>query len=114
MSVPAAHLAARVIVPARTDAGGGRSSSTRAATACERQRVETTNREIRSHLVLSGAPAEALGGEGVVEWLHDRALVGLSALQVGVCEEALRLAAELHVGAGAVRAAACRPSRAWP
>ena len=93
MSVPAAHLAARVIVPARTDAGRRAFLVDPSADGVEQQRVETTNREIRSHLVLSGARAEALGGEGVVEWLHDRALVGLCALQVGVCEEALRLAA---------------------
>lgn len=93
LSVPAAHLAARVIVPARTDAGMRAFLVDPSGDGVEQQRAETTNREIRSHLVLTGAPAEALGGEGVVAWLYERALVGLCALQVGVCEEALRLAA---------------------
>jgi alkylation response protein AidB-like acyl-CoA dehydrogenase len=93
LSVPAAHLAARVIVPARTDAGMRAFLVDPSGDGVAQQRVETTNREVRSHLVLSSAPGEALGGEGVTEWLHDRALVGLCALQVGVCEEALRLAA---------------------
>jgi acyl-CoA dehydrogenase len=92
-SVPAAHVAARVIVPARTDAGLRAFLVDPAGDGVERQRVETTNREIRCHLVLADVPAEPLGGEGVVEWLHERALVGLCALQVGVCEEALSMAA---------------------
>jgi alkylation response protein AidB-like acyl-CoA dehydrogenase len=94
LSVPAAHVAARVIVPASSDAGLRAFLVDPSGDGVERKRAETTSREIRSHLVLSGAPAEMLGGEGVVEWLHDRALVGLCALQVGVCEEALRQAAE--------------------
>ncbi|TML92470.1 MAG: acyl-CoA dehydrogenase [Actinobacteria bacterium] len=93
LSVPAAQSAARVIVPARTDAGVRAFLVDPNGDGVEHQRAETTNRELRSHLVLSGAPAEPLGGAGVVEWLLDRALVGLCALQVGVCEEALRLAA---------------------
>ena len=93
LSVPAAHVAARVILPARTDTGVRAFLVDPSGEGVERQRVETTNREIRSHLVFSGAPAEPLGGEGVLEWMLDRALVGLCALQVGVCEEALRLAA---------------------
>ena len=93
LSVPAAHVAARVIVPARTDAGLRAFLVDPSGEGVEHQRAETTNRDIRCHLVFSGAPAEPLGGEGVVEWMLDRALVGLCALQVGVCEEALRLAA---------------------
>jgi 3-oxocholest-4-en-26-oyl-CoA dehydrogenase beta subunit len=81
-------------VPARTDACMRAFLIDPSGDGVERKRAETTNREIRCHLALSGAPAEPLGGEGVVEWLRDRALVGLCALQVGVCEEALRLAAE--------------------
>ena len=37
---------------------------------------------------------KSASGERTVVWMLDRALVGLCALQVGVCEEAVRLAAE--------------------
>src|SRR5439155_1759748 len=53
-----------------------------------------TDRSIQSHLALSGAPAEQVGDDGAVGWLLERTLVGLCAVQVGVCEQALRLAAE--------------------
>ena len=92
--VSAAHVAARVLVPARTQAGVRAFLVDPAGDGVALERAETTNREIRSHLHLTGAPAEALGGEGVVEWVYERALVGMCALQVGVCEEALRMAAE--------------------
>ena len=92
--VPAAHVAARALVPATTDDGevvvgvvdlGG--------PGVELVRGEATNREVVSELVLSGAPAEALGGQEVLDWLIPRALLGVSALQLGVAEEALRLTA---------------------
>jgi alkylation response protein AidB-like acyl-CoA dehydrogenase len=94
LSVPFAHLAARVLVPARTDEGLRAFLVDPRGEGVELQPAETTNREIQTHMVLTSAPAEMLGGEGVIEWLHERALVGLCALQVGVCEEALRITAD--------------------
>jgi acyl-CoA dehydrogenase len=103
LSVPAAHVAARVLVPARVEersvalflvdpAGPGVGLT----------RAETTNREVVAHLTLDGAPAELLGdgvrGSDVVDWLLQRVLVGVCALQVGVAEEAVRQAAAYTSG----------------
>jgi acyl-CoA dehydrogenase len=103
MSVPAAHVADRVLVPARHPGGVGVWLVDPSAPGVERQRAETTNREIHCHLLLDGAAGEpigdlanggeAAGGEAMVRWTVERALVGIAALQVGVAEEALRQAA---------------------
>jgi acyl-CoA dehydrogenase len=93
LSVPGAPVAACVLVPARTDDGLRTFLVAPSADGVELQPAETTSRELHAHLVLRGARAEMLGGEGVDAWLRERALVGLCALQVGVCEEALRLTA---------------------
>jgi 3-oxocholest-4-en-26-oyl-CoA dehydrogenase beta subunit len=104
VSVPYAHVATRVLVPATIDddtVGVFLVDPSGAGVTVER--AVTTNREVHPHLHLDGAPAEPLGaaepggapaGAEAVAWLLDRALLGLAALQVGVCEEALRLAAE--------------------
>ena len=106
LAVPAAHLAARVLVPARAVTGEvGVFLVDPAGAGVELQPAETTNRERQSHLVMTDARVGAdevlaLPGEGqrVVGWMLDRALVGLCALQVGVAEEALRLAAAYTTG----------------
>ncbi|MHB8669653.1 MAG: acyl-CoA dehydrogenase family protein [Acidimicrobiales bacterium] len=109
--VPAAHLAARVVVPARTadgevllalvDPGGP---------GVERQRLETTSRDVACHLVMREAPVEeedvlvAPGrgetgaGERAWSWLHQRAVTGVCALQLGVAEAALRMTADYTSG----------------
>src|SRR5439155_1581127 len=56
------------------------------------ERQLATNREPQARLVLDGAPGDALPGADV-GWLVERALVGLSAMQLGVTERALRLTA---------------------
>ena len=100
--VPAGHLAARILVPARTgqDAVGVflLDPSVEGATV---EREQTTNHEAQARLVLSDArvePGDVLGdparGAPIVEWMLLRARVGLCALQVGVAEEALRRTAE--------------------
>jgi acyl-CoA dehydrogenase len=101
VSVPYAHVADRVLVPAALPdrAGVGVFLVDPAGPGVEVERAVTTNREVHPHLHLHGARAEPLGGEtpagpDAVAWMLDRALLGLAALQVGVCEEALRLAAE--------------------
>ena len=97
LDVPAGHLAARVLVPAGTGEGLGVFLVDPAGPGVERQVASTTNRELHAHLTFDGAPAEPVGplpGDGVLAWMLDRALLGLAALQVGVCEAALALAAE--------------------
>lgn len=97
-TVPAAHLAARVLVPASTGEGAtGVFLVDPADAGVELEAVHTTNRERQAHIRLSGAAGEPLGdprgGSRIIPWIVDRTLVGLAAIQVGVAEEAVRLAA---------------------
>jgi 3-oxocholest-4-en-26-oyl-CoA dehydrogenase beta subunit len=97
-SVPAAHVAARVLVPAVTSEGDpGVFLVDPAGAGVERTTATATDRSRVAHLAFAGATGERLGGdEGrrVTAWMLDRALVGLCALQVGVAEGALRMAAD--------------------
>lgn len=98
--VPAGQLADTVLIPATTEDG----------TVCvfvldtstdgvEVRPVPMTHYEPFADLVLHGATVKsddhlgAVGGAEMVRDLHVRALVGLCAVQVGVVERALRLAA---------------------
>ena len=98
LAVPAAHLAARVLVPARTDTGVAVFLVDPQGSGVSLERAVTTNREVHPHLHLDGAAGEPLGsvdaGGRALAWMIERALVGLCALQVGVGEAAIRLAAE--------------------
>ena len=91
-------VAARVLVPARTDTGVAVFLVDPHGPGTRLERAITTNREIHPHLHLDGTPGEPLGsvdaGERTLAWMIERALLGLCALQVGVCEAAIRLAAE--------------------
>ncbi len=93
----AAHVADRILVPARTDDGVAVFLLDPRSAGVTLERAVTTNREIHPHLQLDGAAAETLGppdqGPRVLGWMVDRALLGLCGLQVGVCEAALALAA---------------------
>jgi acyl-CoA dehydrogenase len=98
-SVPAAHVADRVLVPATTDDELGVFLVDPAGPGVERTVAATTDRAKVAHLAFSGAPAERLGGNDddgrrAAAWMLDRALVGLCAMQVGVAEGALRMAAD--------------------
>ena len=96
-SVPAAHVADRVLVPASTGDGGlGVFLVDPTGPGVERTVAATTDRSKVAHLELSGAPGEQLGEDGrrATAWMLDRALVGLCAMQVGVAEGALRMAAD--------------------
>ncbi|MEY2468630.1 MAG: 3-oxocholest-4-en-26-oyl-CoA dehydrogenase beta subunit [Actinomycetota bacterium] len=98
LAVPAGHVAARVLIPAtRPDGSVGVYLVDPAGTGVERERVGTTDRQGATNLVLDGAPGELIDGADVA-WIRDRALVGLSAMQYGVAQEALRLAAEYTSG----------------
>ena len=90
-SVPFAHVVDRVVVPM----GDGRLALADPGAAIV-EVAETTSRERVGHLVFSDAvDFEPLGTSvGAEEWLRDRWLVGLCALQVGVTAAALRLAAD--------------------
>ncbi len=99
--VPAAQLADAIVIPATLDDGNvGLFLLDTAATGVEVRPATTTNGEPHADVFLNGATVSAddrLGeagpGVGMVESLHARALVGLCAIQLGVVEKALRIAA---------------------
>jgi hypothetical protein len=102
LCVPAAHLAQRVLVPAR-DADGRVGAflvdpASRGVTLVPQR---TTNRERHSRLELAAVEVgadellgEATPGAECVHWLAERALAGLCALQLGVSGRALRMTAQ--------------------
>jgi alkylation response protein AidB-like acyl-CoA dehydrogenase len=93
--VPAAHLAARLVIPARTDGDVSLFLLDPRASGVTLERQVATSREPQARVTLAGAPAELLArGEASVGWLVERALVGLCALQAGVADRALRMTAE--------------------
>jgi len=97
LAVPAAHVAARVLVPARTPEGEVVVALVDpAGPGARTERAVTTNREIHPHLHLDGAPvgpADVLagpgGGAGALGYMLEAARTGLCALQVGLTESAL-------------------------
>ncbi|OBF20391.1 acyl-CoA dehydrogenase family protein [Mycobacterium sp. ACS4331] len=94
--VPAAQLAATLVVSARDENGPGLFLVESTAPGVRLEAVDTTNGEPYADVDLVGAPAQRLGdGDGAeaVRSLYSRALVGLCALQLGVTERALSLAA---------------------
>jgi acyl-CoA dehydrogenase len=100
--VPYAHVAAAVLSPARV-----RGSDALvlvlvdpATPGTTQRRAEATDRQLLTHLVFDGTrvdPTDVVAGPDrgaqAVSWVRQRALVGLAALQLGVAEEALALAA---------------------
>ena len=97
-SVPAATVAAAALVPAVTPDGPAVFVVDLADAGVSLVRAVTTNREVHAHVTLSGARAERLGdgrvpGERILRGTVDRALLGLCALQLGVCEAAIAQAA---------------------
>jgi len=103
--VPAGGRADAVLVPARRDDGGvGVFLVETSAPGLRRERQVLTNREPHARLELDGVvvPASAALGDGddgarVLAWLHEHALAGLAAMQVGVCDRALRMTAEYTI-----------------
>ena len=100
--VPAAHVAARILVPARTGAGEvGVFLVDPRASGVELVPQETTNGEPHFQLGLDGAAVEArdlLGevsrGAETTAWLVERATLALCAVQVGISDRALQMTAE--------------------
>jgi alkylation response protein AidB-like acyl-CoA dehydrogenase len=95
--VPAAHLASRILVPARTDDGVGVFVVDASDGGVELERNEAISDEPLSTLTLRGAAGDQLGdgarGQEIVEWMTERAIAAVCAIQTGVCEAALRLTA---------------------
>jgi 3-oxocholest-4-en-26-oyl-CoA dehydrogenase beta subunit len=95
--VPAAHLAARILVPARVNGGAGVFVVDPDAGGVEIERNLAINDEPLSTVHLDGAVGEPLGdvdeGTAIVDWISDRAIAALCATQAGLCDEALRLTA---------------------
>ena len=102
--VPAGQLADTVLIPASIDDGDpGLFLLATDAPGVEIRPVSTTNREPHADVFLDGASvsvaADRLDGPGdLATELYTRALVGLCAIQVGVCDRALRMAAEYTTG----------------
>ena len=101
LCVPAGMAAHRVLVPAAGDDGVGVFLVDPAGPGVSRERLDTTSGLPEARLDLDGATVAADGvlggpgrGETVVDWLVQRATVGLCATMVGVCEKALELTAE--------------------
>jgi 3-oxocholest-4-en-26-oyl-CoA dehydrogenase beta subunit len=101
--VPAAQLADTVLIPASTEDGAvGLFLLATDTQGVDVRPVATTSREPHADLFLDGAivsAADRLEGTGdLVSSLVTRALVGLCAIQLGVSDRALRMAAEYTTG----------------
>jgi alkylation response protein AidB-like acyl-CoA dehydrogenase len=100
--VEAAELASAVLVPARTAEGRtGVFVVEPGAPGVELERQISARREPLSRMRLSGVcvgPDAVLGradgGAEIVEWIRERALLGLAAIQLGVAESAMRKTAD--------------------
>ncbi|GAA2358355.1 acyl-CoA dehydrogenase family protein [Dactylosporangium salmoneum] len=98
LSVPYGHVADAVVVPARLDSGATALFLVPCdGTGVRRQSFERTDRGRSTDLTLDSAPAQPLGagpaqdgGEDVLDWLLQRAWVGLAAIQLGVSQESVR------------------------
>jgi len=101
--VPVAQLADTVLIPATADDGAvGLFLLPADARGVDIRPVATTTREPFADVFLDGAnvsAADRLVGPGdLVDSLYNRALVGLCAIQLGVSDRALRIAAEYTTG----------------
>lgn len=94
--VPAAQLAAAIVVSARSDEGPGLFVVETGADGVNVTPVLTTNGEPFADVEFTGAVGHRLtefDGTDIVVSLYVRALVALCAIQIGVTERALKLAA---------------------
>jgi alkylation response protein AidB-like acyl-CoA dehydrogenase len=107
--VPAAFVAERVLVPAKTGDGVRLFLVDPRASGVRLERQVVTNREIHGWLALDGARVAAEDAldiaPGALAWIVERATAALCAMQVGVAERALRITA----GYGAERQQFDRP-----
>lgn len=98
--VPLGLLAERVLVPARTTDGVGVFLLDPSRPGVVREAQEATNREMMARVSLAGAAVsedDMLGtppqGMSILRWIEERAALGLCAVQLGIAEQALRMAA---------------------
>lgn len=98
--VPIGLLAERLLVPARTPEGVAVFLVDPAGPGVVREAQESTNREMMARVRLAGATVRAdalLGtpqqGEAILRWIDERAALGLCAVQLGIAEQAVRMAA---------------------
>lgn len=98
--VPAAQLADTALIPAVTDDGTvGLFLLELDTPGVEIRAVDTTNREPHADVFLNGATVSSqdrLAGD--VDSLYTRALIGLCAIQLGVADRALHIAADYTTG----------------
>jgi alkylation response protein AidB-like acyl-CoA dehydrogenase len=126
--VPAAHLASRILVPARgEDDATGVFLVDPGAPGVHLERQRVTDRQPHFLLRLEGArvaDADVLGdpgqGAALVEWLALRATTAVCAVQVGVSERALRMTADYTASrvqferpVGSFQAVHMRAADAW-
>ena len=95
--VPTPSGASRVLVAARSADGPGLYLLDASAPGTSWEHAATTTHDAAGHLTLDGAPAQPLD-DGALGTALRLARVALAALQVGVAEGALRLAAEHLAG----------------
>lgn len=101
-SVPAAHVAERVLVPATTGKGTvGMFVVDPRAKGVELQRQKGTSGERLSSMVLKDVAVDAsdvigdpAAGREILDWTVERTLAGLCMTELGVAAEALRMTAE--------------------
>ncbi|BCO34848.1 acyl-CoA dehydrogenase [Mycobacterium heckeshornense] len=95
--VPAAQLADAIVVSATCDSAPGLFVLDVGSAGVHVEPVKTTNGEPFAEVVLDGAVVPASNrldaGPEAVGLLYSRAIIGLAALQLGVTERALRIAA---------------------
>lgn len=92
--VPAALRASAIVTPARRPGGEAGLFLVELAqpeVAIARQ-VATTG-EVQGQVTLHGALATPLGDDAALDWLLDRAAIGLCALELGIVEHVLRMTA---------------------
>lgn len=104
-TVPAGDVAERILVPARTANGIGIFLLDPHAAGVTREQQILTHREPHTQLTLNGAAVAAgdiLGdeasGANILSWMYERAVAAYCAVQVGVCDRALRMTAEYTIG----------------
>jgi alkylation response protein AidB-like acyl-CoA dehydrogenase len=102
LSVPAGHVATRILVPATTPDGGVIVALVDPAGAgVTVERAATTDRSVRAHVTLESAPVaagdvlgDASNGAEIVRFAVQHGQVGLAAQQLGIGEAALAQTAE--------------------
>ena len=93
-SVPAVHLAKRILLPAATEEGEAVFLADPEAEGVSLVRQATSRKEPVFEVTLAGVSAsedDVLRGEDITAWITERASVALAALQSGVSERALEI-----------------------